>query len=104
MIQNQEKLYKEIDNLKQISFEEDELVLLDVGGTHQYTVKRSLLCLVPNSKLSIFFQNDIVIKKKINDRIFLDRNGKVFGFVLDYLRSNREIKMVFEDKNKENLY
>ena len=55
LFKNKLKLSQEINDLKQISFDKDELIKLDVGGTHQYTVKRELLCSVPNSKLAQFF-------------------------------------------------
>ena len=39
--------------------------------------------------------------KKIDDEVFLDRDGKTFLNVVNYLRNDREVFPEFSDKNDE---
>ena len=64
-------------------------VELDVGGT-SYKVARDTLLRRTGSKLSTLVSEHI--KKgnaDIHEPIFIDRNGRLFEYVLDYLRTNK---------------
>ena len=39
--------------------------------------------------------------KKINDEVFLDRDGKTFLYIVNYLRNHREVFPEFVDPNDE---
>jgi len=42
--------------------------------------------------------------KKQSGKVFLDRNPKVFRYVLDYLRNNQEVDFIFKDDTLKNLF
>ena len=42
--------------------------------------------------------------KKQGGKVFLDRNPKVFRYVLDYLRNNQEVDFIFKDDTLKNLF
>lgn len=42
--------------------------------------------------------------KKINDEVFLDRDGRTFNDVINYLRNDRKVYPEFFDKNQEHLF
>ena len=61
-------------------------IKLDVGGTH-YTTSISTLTRIPNSMLEAMFSGRHSIHKNDEGRVFIDRNGKLFEYILDYLRN-----------------
>jgi len=62
-------------------------VLLDIGGCHYSTTKETLTS-VPNTYFSQLFSKEIPEDMKTRDgRIFLDRNGSQFRFILNCLRN-----------------
>ena len=60
------------------------LVRLNVGGVVFTTRKETLTLGSPY--FAAMFGNDMIPGETIDDAIFLDRNGKLFEYVLDYLR------------------
>ena len=54
-----------------------DVVHLNVGGTHHLTTERDVLTSVPDSVLARMF-NGLHELKKINDEVFLDRDGTTF--------------------------
>ena len=42
--------------------------------------------------------------KKINEEVFLDRDGKTFETLVNYLRNERRVFPEFNDKNQENHF
>ncbi|KAK3102117.1 hypothetical protein FSP39_008910 [Pinctada imbricata] len=69
-----------------MSFE--EIVNINVGGV-KYSTYRSTLCKYPNSRLGAMFDGKIESERDQKGRIFIDRNGRIFEYVLDYLRSGQ---------------
>jgi hypothetical protein len=75
--------------------EEDKnpLIYLNVGGYKYVTLKSTLenKAFAPNF-LSQLIQNDVdkklPVRKDNKNRYFIDRNGLVFGIILDYLRTS----------------
>ena len=66
----------------------EELIELDVSGVTQgFKVRRSLLTSVPGSALEAMFSGRHTLKK-VNNKVFIDRNPNIFGHVLDFLRNN----------------
>lgn len=66
----------------------DEIVELDVGGiTAGFKVRRSLLTSVPGSALEAMFSGRHNLPK-VDGKIFIDRNPKIFGYIIDYLRNS----------------
>ena len=42
--------------------------------------------------------------KFIDDKVFIDRDGETFEFLINYLRNERKVFPEFEDKNMENHF
>ena len=79
---------------------DSEVVALNVGGTHHMMTERDVLRLVPGSTLEKMF-NGLHELKKIDEQVFLDRDGKTFQFLVNYLRNDREVFPEFVDPNDE---
>lgn len=65
-----------------------DLIYLNVGGCY-YTTRLSTLQSVSGSKLTEWFSQSplkvLPLDKK--GRVFIDRNGEIFSYILDYLRN-----------------
>lgn len=69
---------------------DDAIVELNVGGVH-YTSTRKTLTNDTNSRLSELFNkstSNMSVVKDAKGRIFLDRDGVLFRYILDFLRDN----------------
>jgi hypothetical protein len=65
---------------------DDGVVDLNVGGTH-YSTTLATLCRYPDSMLAAMFSGRHELKKRAADgRVFIDRDGKAFGYVLQFFR------------------
>ena len=62
------------------------IVDLNVGG-HLYTTSLSTLTRFPESMLGAMFSGRYPVLRDSRGNFFIDRNGAMFGYVLDYLRS-----------------
>ena len=82
---------------------DSEVVSLNVGGTHHIQTEKDVLRSVPNSILAKMF-SDMHQLKKINNEVFLDRDGKTFNDVINYLRNDRRVFPEFQDKNDHNQF
>lgn len=82
---------------KSVSF--PEIIELNVGG-QVYTTRLQTLTSVPNSLLWTTFtqKSPSDIPKDSKGRFFLDRDGLLFRYILDYLR---DLKLVLPDFFKE---
>ena len=62
-----------------------------------------MLTSVPQSSLSKMFSglHDI---KKVDDSIFLDRDGKTFQSLVNYLRNDRKVYPEFDSSNDQRLF
>ena len=63
------------------------IIKLNIGGTHNYSVSKDLM-LNSESKLASIFSGKHKLKVLNDGRIFLDRNGVIFGAVLDFIRTD----------------
>lgn len=77
-----------------------EVIALNVGGTHHMMTERDVLTLVKGSTLEKMFSGMHELKK-IEGEVFLDRDGKTFQYLVNYLRNNREVWPEFMDRNDE---
>lgn len=64
----------------------DEIIELNVGGVHYTTTKKTLTS-DKSSRLAEFFGDDNQ-SKDAEGRIFIDRDGILFRYILDYLRDD----------------
>ncbi len=60
-------------------------IKLDVGGVN-YSTSITTLTSQPNSMLEAMFSGRYPIKKDEDGTVFIDRNGILFGVILDWLR------------------
>jgi hypothetical protein len=66
-----------------------ELIELNVGGVFFTTTKKTLL-LEPNTFFSELLESKSIPESKDStNRIFIDRNGRLFHLVLEYLRNKQ---------------
>lgn len=65
-----------------------ELIHLNVGGT-PYTTTRATLCRYPDSMLGAMFRGDIPSRLDLNGHYFIDRDGDIFKYILNFLRSSK---------------
>jgi hypothetical protein len=79
---------------------DSEVVSLNVGGTHHLKTERDVLRLCPGSTLEKMFSGMHELKK-IDDAVFLDRDGRTFQYLVNYLRNDRTVFPEFQDKNDE---
>lgn len=82
-----------------------EIVKLDVGG-FKFTTSRSTLCSVPGSHLEAMFSGRHPMGALLTDNgaYFIDRDGRHFHHVLNYLRSGSVITLPSQDQlQKEEL-
>lgn len=107
----QDKLEKEMEQFrrdrtdleKQLAINIDSRVYLDVGGQHFTTTIKTLT----QQYHSVFFQTLITDKwdvstNSIDNPIFIDRDGRLFDFILKYLRTG-EINIEDRTTRKELL-
>jgi hypothetical protein len=64
--------------------EEDGVVDLNVGGTLYSTTRTTLLR--HDSMLAAMFSGRHELKRRADGRVFIDRDGELFKYVLQYLR------------------
>lgn len=81
----------------------DEVIEMNVGGVH-YTTTRKTLTSDMNSRLAEFFDKDNQSSMLIKDgkgRYFLDRDGILFRYILDYLRDQAiQLPQGFKEKKR----
>ena len=82
---------------------DSDIIKLNIGGKTHLACEKKLLTSVPESTLATLF-SEMHELKKIDDEVFLDRNGKTFETVVDYLRNDRKVFPEFDDKNDENYF
>lgn len=66
----------------------NELIQLNVGGIF-YTTTKSTLCKYSDSMLGAMFSDSFPTTRDQNGSVFIDRDGEVFKYVLNFLRSSK---------------
>ena len=77
----------------------DQPLQLNVGGIYFPMVFKKVLTSVPDSVLKTMFSDDEELTK-VNGKIFVDRDPKMFEHLINYLRNGRE--WVEFDSHQEN--
>ena len=67
-------------------------ICLDVGG-HKFTTSRQTLTSVPDTYLSAMFSGRFALAPDADSSYFIDRDGKHFGHVLNFLRDPVSFKL-----------
>ena len=76
---------------------------INIGGTTHIQTEKDVLCSVDGSTLAKLF-SDMHELKKVNEEVFLDRDGETFETLVNYLRNDRKVFPEFNDKNSENMF
>lgn len=79
----------------------EEIVDLDVGGTHKITTTRQTLTSVKESSLAAMFSGRFKLNIH-NGRIFIDRDGEAFTHMLNFLRTKKV--PIFTNQHLENAF
>ena len=81
----------------------EDIISLNVGGvTEGFMVRRSLLCSVDGSALEAMFSGRHSLTK-VDGKVFVDRNPKVFMKIIDYLRNNFQLPKKMSDEMAEQI-
>lgn len=78
-------------NNKQVVVDEElssNIVELNIGGIN-YTTTKTTLLRYEDSMLALIVSGDYPTSKDKDGRIFIDRDGNLFSFILNYLRTNK---------------
>ena len=73
------------------------MICLNVGG-RKFTTTAKTLQRIPGSYLDKLVKGEVPISKDQEGNIFLDQNGSVFEYVLDYLRDG---EIIYPDNDKQ---
>ena len=79
-----------IDVLNKRKQEENKVVSLNVGGVI-YTKSRSTLCRYPDSMLGAMFGDEFNVVYDQTGCVFIDRDGHLFQYILNFLRHGQLI-------------
>jgi hypothetical protein len=90
----------EKEEIKKLVNMESEVVSLNVGGNVHIQTEKDVLRSVQGSLLAKMF-SDMHELKMINEEVFLDRDGKSFETLVNYLRNDRKVFPEFNDKKTE---
>ena len=93
----------EKEEIKKLHKIDAEIVSLNVGGRAHIHTAKEVLTSVEGSKLAALF-SEMHELKKVDDEIFLDRDGSTFETLVNYLRNDRKIFPEFIEKNSENMF
>lgn len=59
-----------------------------MGGV-EYSTTKATLCTYPDSMLAKMFDGDLPSTKDEDGRVIIDRDGELFGYILNFLRSSK---------------
>ena len=82
---------------------DSEIISLNVGGRAHIHTAKDVLTSVEGSKLAALF-SEMHELKRVDDEVFLDRDGSTFETLVNYLRNERKIFPEFTEKNAENMF
>lgn len=74
-----------------------EVLSLNVGGTHNIMVSQKVLTSVPGSTLEKMFSGMHELTKVDEGSIFLDRDGRTFQTLINFLRNDRRVYPEFDN-------
>jgi hypothetical protein len=76
------------DKVEKLFNRQEDIVDLNIGGTHKVTTSRRTLTSVKDSSLAAMFSGRYPLTKH-NGRVFIDRDGEAFCSMLSFLRTGR---------------
>ena len=95
---------EEQERIRKFNPANEDVIELNVGGVSDgLTVSKALLCSVAGSKLHDTFSGKFKLQTTSNNKVFLDRDPKIFSLVLNFLR-NSNMKFDIQDKIVADLF
>ena len=67
---------------------QEDIIDLNIGGTHKITTSKQTLTSVKDSSLAAMFSGRYPLSKH-NGRVFIDRDGEAFCLMLSFLRTSK---------------
>jgi len=96
LVEEIERLKREKSSPQSYNFI-NERVKLDVGGKH-YSSTVQTLTAIPDSLLAKIVRGEVPAERGSDGRIFIDRDGKNFRHILNFLRDPQNFKIRIKDK------
>jgi len=93
----------EREEIKKLHRIDAEIIALNIGGSTHISTEKDVLTSVPGSTLAQLF-SDMHALKQVESEVFLDRDGKTFETLINYLRNDRKVFPEFTEKNSENMF
>jgi hypothetical protein len=93
----------EREEIKKLHRIDAEIISLNIGGSTHIQTEKEVLTSVEGSTLAQLF-SDMHALKQVNEEVFLDRDGKTFETLINYLRNDRKVFPEFVAKNDENMF
>lgn len=87
--------------IKKLLKDSEDIIDLDIGGTHHVTTTRATLCRFKNSTLASMFSGRHALRYN-KERVFMDRDGEPFCKLISYLRTGK--LPIINDKHQEYLF
>jgi hypothetical protein len=78
------------------------LIELNVGG-YYFTTTKTTLCRYDDSMLSLMVSGNYPTQKDSSGRLFIDRDGRLFSHILNYLRNNKLTISEFTDDSETSI-
>jgi len=97
LIEEIERLKREKESPESFNFISDR-VKLDVGGCH-YSVSLRSLTFVPDSLIAKIARGEVKTEQSKEGRFFIDRDGRHFRHIANFLRDPQNFKVRIKDKN-----
>ena len=85
---NKNKIQDNIINIKDSKEEKEKTIQMELSNSDILKIKLSILIKYPNSVLSAFINPDNKFPKR-NGNIFIDRDAKIFKYLLYYLENEK---------------
>lgn len=86
--------------------QKSEVLSLNIGGTHELMTTKKVLCegVAKGSKLAELFSDHTNNLATVDSKIFLDRDGKTFQILINFLRNSCLIYPKFDTEFDEKLF
>ena len=86
--EREKEIWKEnLEKAKSLECNEEDIIDLNIGGTHMLTTTKNTLCKYPSSTLALLFSGNHSLQK-YKGRYFIDRDGDTFLKLIDFLRND----------------
>lgn len=100
LIEKKAKWLEEREVIKNFNQIKNNFVVINAGGTIVQTTIDNLTS-VEDSRLERMFSGELTYIQQEDGIIYLDRNGRIFEAMIDYLRGDRTVVPKFTEFNDQ---